>query len=164
MYVFIFSYNILPVVMGARPEDYAAALPPHSYIHVDDFPSPQELAKYLLRLNANDTMYNEYFQWKSKWYEVSNFYHWCRICGLLHAASELKYVHWYENYSRWFDGDEVKTCGARWVEQNGNKWQTWRRFDLVWTDLQLTNKWNTLSVHHIQWSMYDPSRKYNWQR
>ena len=36
--------DIVPIVMGARPEDYARLAPPHSYIHVDDFESPKELA------------------------------------------------------------------------------------------------------------------------
>ena len=30
--------------MGARPEDYSKVAPFNSYIHVDDFDSPKELA------------------------------------------------------------------------------------------------------------------------
>lgn len=44
-------------------EDYARAAPPHSYIHVDEFPSAKELADYLHKLDQNDDLYNEYFQW-----------------------------------------------------------------------------------------------------
>ena len=54
--------DVLPVVMGARPEDYAAVAPPGSYIHVDDFPSPRHLAEYLHTLDAEDDKYNEYFR------------------------------------------------------------------------------------------------------
>ena len=50
--------------MGARPEDYERASPEHSYIHVDDFAGPKELAEHLHKLDQDDELYNEYFQWK----------------------------------------------------------------------------------------------------
>ena len=50
--------------MGARPEDYERASPEHSYIHVDDFEGPKELAEFLHKLDQDDDLYNEYFQWK----------------------------------------------------------------------------------------------------
>ena len=48
--------------MGARPEDYARDAPAHSYIHVDEFKGPKELAEYLHQLDKDDEKYNEYFQ------------------------------------------------------------------------------------------------------
>ena len=36
-------------------------LPPKSYIDVNDFSSAKELAEYLLHLDKNDDLYNEYF-------------------------------------------------------------------------------------------------------
>ena len=48
--------------MGARPEDYARGAPAHSYIHVDEFKGPKELAEYLHQLDKDDEKYNEYFQ------------------------------------------------------------------------------------------------------
>ena len=50
--------------MGARPEDYEAAAPFKSYIHVDDFDTPKDLAEYLKQLDQDDEKYNEYFKWK----------------------------------------------------------------------------------------------------
>jgi len=50
--------------MGARPGDYARSAPHHSFIHVDDFESPKELANYLHKLDQDDNLYNEYFRWK----------------------------------------------------------------------------------------------------
>ena len=58
------SHDVIPIVMGARPEDYAIAAPSKSYIHVDDFDSPKELADYLHKLDQDDQLYNEYFKWK----------------------------------------------------------------------------------------------------
>ena len=53
--------------MGARPEDYAKVAPLNSYIHVDDFDSPKDLAAYLHKLDKNDDLYNNYFQMERIW-------------------------------------------------------------------------------------------------
>ncbi|CAG5121936.1 unnamed protein product, partial [Candidula unifasciata] len=56
------KHDVIPIVMGAAPEDYERAAPPHSFIHVDDFESPKDLADYLHKLDKNDDLYNKYFQ------------------------------------------------------------------------------------------------------
>ena len=56
--------ELVPIVMGARPEDYEKSAPYKSYIHVDDFDTPKELADYLRELDQDDEKYNEYFKWK----------------------------------------------------------------------------------------------------
>ena len=48
--------------MGARLEDYEMAAPHKSFLHVDQFTGPEDLAKFLHKLDQNDTLYNEYFQ------------------------------------------------------------------------------------------------------
>lgn len=53
---------MIPIVMGARPEDYANVAPYNSYIHVDQFKGPEELAEYLHELDKDDVKYNQYFQ------------------------------------------------------------------------------------------------------
>ena len=79
--------NILPIVMGPSPEDYAAVAPPHSFLHVDQFKSPAKLAKYLKMLDRDDDMYNEFFKWQTKgeWVNTKFF---CRLCSLLHFYKE----------------------------------------------------------------------------
>lgn len=82
-----YEKEIVPVVMGASKEEYTRLTPPHSFIHVEDFEGPAELAKYLLYLDGNSSAYNEYFAWKSK-YKVLNEHgyfgspslHLCRMC------------------------------------------------------------------------------------
>ena len=54
---------VVPIVLGGA--NYSAFLPPHSYIDVKDFKSPKALAKYLDKLDRDDELYNEYFQWKA---------------------------------------------------------------------------------------------------
>ena len=60
----LFSHDILPIAMGARLEDYERAAPYKSFLHVDQFESPQQLAEYLHILDKDDNKYNEYFQVK----------------------------------------------------------------------------------------------------
>ena len=57
-----FRHNILPIVMGARPEEYARVAPHKSFLHVDQFDGPKELAEFLLELDKDDEKYNSYFQ------------------------------------------------------------------------------------------------------
>ena len=57
-----FRHNVLPIAMGASPEEYERLAPTHSFIHVDQFNGPKELAEYLLELDSDDDKYNEYFQ------------------------------------------------------------------------------------------------------
>ena len=55
-------HKVLPIVMGARDEDYQAVAPDNSYLHVDNFDSPQTLAEHLKQLDNNPLQYNRHFQ------------------------------------------------------------------------------------------------------
>ncbi|CAH8668006.1 unnamed protein product [Schistosoma margrebowiei] len=95
--------NIIPVVMGASYEEYKRVAPPHSFIHVDQFESPEKLANYLKYLDRNDTAYNEYFSW----YEHGTIGVWfplpqCAICLLAHTAHKLK-PYTFPNVSKWWN-------------------------------------------------------------
>ncbi|XP_046669601.1 glycoprotein 3-alpha-L-fucosyltransferase A isoform X1 [Homalodisca vitripennis] len=96
--------NILPIVMGARPEDYAKSAPKHSYIHVDDFASPKQLAEYLHKLDKDDDLYNAYFKWKGTG-EFINTHFFCRLCALLHDDYPVKS---YRDINEWWRG--AGTC------------------------------------------------------
>ncbi|KAH3882516.1 hypothetical protein DPMN_006456 [Dreissena polymorpha] len=98
------QHEVIPIVMGGAPEDYARASPPHSFIHVDDFQSPEELAKYLRMLDENDDLYNAYFRWKGTGSFINTFF-WCRICAMLHDTSRASNV--YRDLEKWWRGPEV---------------------------------------------------------
>ena len=102
------SRNVLPIVMGARPEDYARTAPYRSYIHVDEFESPEELAAYLHRLNADDDLYNSYFRWKGTG-EFINTYFFCRLCAMLHDDFPYKS---YRDVNDWWRGPGTCTGGS----------------------------------------------------
>ena len=59
--------------MGASKSDYEKIAPPDSFIHVDDFSTPEKLAAYLRALDADDAAYGRYLRWRSV---VSNSGNW----------------------------------------------------------------------------------------
>ncbi|CAH8875885.1 unnamed protein product [Trichobilharzia szidati] len=94
--------NVLPIVMGASIEEYQKVAPPHSFIHVDEFDSPKELAEYLKYLDKNDTAYNEYFAWHDKgvvsmWSSKPE----CEFCLLANAIEYLRPTS-QANFSVWW--------------------------------------------------------------
>ena len=62
----VFRHNVLPIVMGASEEEYRRVAPHNSFIHVNQFPGPRELAEYLHTLDRDDNKYNQYFQVASR--------------------------------------------------------------------------------------------------
>ncbi|RWS26419.1 Glycoprotein 3-alpha-L-fucosyltransferase A-like protein [Leptotrombidium deliense] len=94
--------DILPIAMGAHPSDYERIAPPRSFLHVDNFISPQHLAEYLNKLDSNDTLYNSYFDWKETG-EFINTRFWCRLCAMLHSNLKSKVYQrlndWWSNFA-----------------------------------------------------------------
>ncbi|XP_050535701.1 glycoprotein 3-alpha-L-fucosyltransferase A-like isoform X1 [Daktulosphaira vitifoliae] len=107
------QHNVLPIVMGARREDYDRIAPKHSYVHVDDYESPKALAEYLHRLDSDDSLYNEYFRWKGTGEFIDTKF-FCRLCAVLHDNYPAKH---YRNINEWWRGPGV--C---------NNAMPWRRF------------------------------------
>ena len=97
--------------MGARPEEYALVAPYHSYIHVEEFESPKELAAYLNRLDTDDDLYNSYFRWKGTG-ELIRAHFLCRLCAMLHDDFPNKF---YKDVSGWWRGPGICTRGS-WQE------------------------------------------------
>lgn len=111
----IFNLNILPVVRGAREEEYKRDTKYENfYINSFNFKTPKELADYLNYLNKNNTAYLQYFKWKLDLYKaiernieinekkrifrtnwnVSTYFHlrepFCKLCSLLHNETYLQ--------------------------------------------------------------------------
>lgn len=113
LFVNALGRNILPIVMGAPPEDYEISAPYHSYIHVDDFASPKELAEYLKILDENDDLYNSYFKWKGTGEFISPIAHfWCRVCAMLHDESSIEIPNWYDDINEWLQPPGICTKGS----------------------------------------------------
>ncbi|XP_063706127.1 glycoprotein 3-alpha-L-fucosyltransferase A-like [Culicoides brevitarsis] len=88
------KYKVLPIVMGARPEEYRSLLPERSFVHVDDFDSVAHLGAYLQLLDQDDNLYNSYFAWRGTGENIddySTYYklYWCRLCAMLHNPNRM---------------------------------------------------------------------------
>ena len=58
--------------MGARLEEYTQVSPYKSFLHVDQFAGPRELAEYLLELDKDDQAYNQYFKVRYQVWRFNN--------------------------------------------------------------------------------------------
>ncbi len=84
--------GILPITMGPPSDHYNTLLPEGCFLHVDNFTSPQDLAKHIRKLDGNRTLYNSYFAWRVR-YELKPQplqndkdilqYVWCEVCEML---------------------------------------------------------------------------------
>lgn len=96
--------GLVPVVWGASAEDYEAAAPKFSYILAEAFNSTEDLVKYLLYLDKNDTAYSEYLKWRSPenlrnvtFSEIkpplsSDFSNLCVLCRRLLRRQKEQYI------------------------------------------------------------------------
>lgn len=85
-----YGKNAIPIVMGATKASYSNLVPPHSFINVDDFATPRDLASYITYLANTPVELQRYFQWKKHFkvlnehgYFQSVSYHYCRACEAL---------------------------------------------------------------------------------
>ena len=92
--------------MGARKSTYTKVAPPNSFIHVDDYDSPEHLAEYLHMLDNNDELYNKYFDWMADYQLTSRPEIMCRVCELLHTMRGI--TTWYHDLGIWYN--DTDTC------------------------------------------------------
>jgi alpha-1,3-fucosyltransferase len=97
-------HPIIPVVYGLH-DDHEKLSPPHSFINVAKFENTKELANYLILLNNNDTLYNEYFWWKP-YFKVHDSENdrkksMCRLCAALQNDILPRKI--YHNLTDWWD-------------------------------------------------------------
>lgn len=80
--------------MGMSREESQQMLPPKSYLHVEEFARPVDLARFILYINNSYEMYKSYFEWQY-YFDVRNehgyfkthSYHYCRLCEALNYNS-----------------------------------------------------------------------------
>ncbi|CAF3627892.1 unnamed protein product, partial [Rotaria sp. Silwood2] len=84
--------HTVPIVLGAKKEQYQRIAIPNSYIHVDDFQTIEDLAKELHRLNNNYSDYSKYLQW-TQLYDISGRY---RPISMIDMHSTLCFLGHYQ--------------------------------------------------------------------
>lgn len=100
------NYSIIPVVFGGV--DYAQIAPPGSFIDALSFDTPRHLADHLNKTARNFTLYERYFEWKTRYTpQTAAFSDYCALCNSLHNPMfRLKTV--YSNISQWWE--QLSAC------------------------------------------------------
>lgn len=90
----------VPIIMGAPRADCRRLLPPHSFLHVDDFAGANALASYLRYLDYDDKRYLQYHEWRNRYkiinehgYFGSSSKHYCRVCEALNYNSDTPKIY-----------------------------------------------------------------------
>jgi len=76
--------GLVPVVMGPGRDSYLRVAPPDSFIHVDDFPGPEQLAAYLFTLMHDPPSYANYFAWRGRFKVQHAANVKCDLCAFAH--------------------------------------------------------------------------------
>ncbi|KAJ7385533.1 hypothetical protein OS493_015105 [Desmophyllum pertusum] len=79
--------GLVPIVLGGASYSPEQVIP-GSFINVADFDSVEALADYLKYLDKNDTAYNQYFEWKTKYKIVKPQFWLCQLCKALHDPTK----------------------------------------------------------------------------
>ncbi|KAM8934336.1 alpha-(1,3)-fucosyltransferase 7 [Pelodytes ibericus] len=98
-----FMAGAVPVVLGPPRENYEKFIPPDSFIHVSDFQSPKDLAKFVLTMSRQ--RYIQYLRWRRE-LEVKLYNDWReRFCTICSKYSTLPQSKVYTNLDQWFNSN-----------------------------------------------------------
>lgn len=97
-------FGVIPIVSGPKRENFQRVAPPNSFIHLDDFPTIEILAKNLEKIAQNRTLFGQYHSWRQfydVYYEAKDLdpYRFCELCYRLNTNRKRI---WYENLNEWF--------------------------------------------------------------
>ncbi|KAJ8025139.1 Alpha-(1,3)-fucosyltransferase 4 [Holothuria leucospilota] len=127
------DWGIVPIVVGPSKGDYERLAPPNSFIFVDDFTSLKALANYLIEIDKNDTLYNEFFRWRTEGKVHQNYpnYHrkkthqspetWFYSCSAVCKVTErylrereelVEPASGFDPHAEWW-GRSCRKCGAQ---------------------------------------------------
>uniref|UniRef100_A0A8C6WTY0 Fucosyltransferase n=1 Tax=Neogobius melanostomus TaxID=47308 RepID=A0A8C6WTY0_9GOBI len=98
------SLGSVPIVLGPPRDNYMRQIPADSFIHVNDFASPKELAERLHHLNKDPEEYMRYFKWTKEYKVTSSWFgkeHACRTCDYIQKHRRSQVCH---NLIEWFWG------------------------------------------------------------
>ncbi|XP_055079805.1 4-galactosyl-N-acetylglucosaminide 3-alpha-L-fucosyltransferase 9-like isoform X2 [Periophthalmus magnuspinnatus] len=92
----------VPVVLGPPRENYEAHAPAESFIHVDDFASPKELAERLQHLHLHPDQYMDYFEWRNSFKAVSGIFGLEQVCRTCHYLKTQRRYQSVRDLNKWY--------------------------------------------------------------
>lgn len=95
------NHMMVPIVMGTSKTDYLRHAPKNSFIHIDDFDSPKELAKFLTKVANDEVLFYSYFIWKTMGKFIDTKFY-CRVCTMLHHSRRNNLSKDYTDINQWF--------------------------------------------------------------
>ena len=107
-FFFALKFGLLPIAMGGLSrEDYEKVAPPHSYLHVKDYDSPESLMKKLEIISKDETLFNSYFWWREFYTIEKKIFKensQCQLCQMLNERPDFKskndYSHLIEYWNK----------------------------------------------------------------
>lgn len=93
----------VPVVLGPSRQNYERFLPPEAFIHVDDFPTVQGLARYLLMLRRDPARLRTHLDWRGSYSVYQPTFwaeHYCTACRAVRRTRGRTHV--VQHLARWF--------------------------------------------------------------
>ncbi|XP_076323945.1 glycoprotein 3-alpha-L-fucosyltransferase A-like [Tachypleus tridentatus] len=110
-FFYALKQHVVPVLMSGKPELFE--IPPKSFISIRDYQTPAKLARYLILLDKNDYLYNQYFRWID-YYNVigptiQEHNYMCELCMRLNRQTIFRKI--YFDIKRWW---EYNSCENPW--------------------------------------------------
>ncbi|XP_048002523.1 alpha-(1,3)-fucosyltransferase fut-1-like [Leguminivora glycinivorella] len=111
----------IPIIMGIPLIDCIKLLPPHSFLHVDSFPSLQELSKEVYSIGNNMTKLLEYHAWRVNFEVVEEHgflgtrsFAMCRVCEALNYNSNANKIYGLEDIMLYLDPAVCCSRNMKW--------------------------------------------------
>lgn len=118
--------GVVPIVVGASYDQYLKIAPPHSFIHVDQFESLQDLSSHLQFLAGDENQYLAYFNWRKSGKIVTHSLEEQYVtplmnstyCGILDKylktteETRNKFLNYQD--AQWIGS--CRDCGVKWVK------------------------------------------------
>ncbi|KAM9393567.1 alpha-(1,3)-fucosyltransferase 7 [Pholidichthys leucotaenia] len=96
-----YQAGVVPVVLGPSRATYEAVAPPHSFIHVSDFRSSEQLAAHLKEVAVNRQLYENYFHWRRS-HRIKTYTDWReRLCQICRLYPRLEATKVYQDLDTW---------------------------------------------------------------
>lgn len=107
-----YSKGAIPVIMGPSVDNCKQLLPPNSFLHVDNYKTPQELAEHMLHISKDEKNILSYHRWRNDFevvnehgYFGSKSYHFCRVCEALNYNDVKEKVYDEKALRTFFDSN-----------------------------------------------------------